>query len=35
MCLGIVAFAFAEALFLAQGKAQGWTFYLRSYDVAF
>ncbi len=33
--LGIVALVFAEALFLAQGKAQGWSFYLTIPEVAF
>ncbi len=33
--LGIVAVVFFEGLFLAQGKAQGWTFYLTSAEVAF
>jgi arylsulfatase A-like enzyme len=33
--LGIVGLVFAEALFLAPGKAQGWTFYLTASEVAF
>ena len=33
--LGIVALVFAEALLLAPGKAQGWTFYLTASEVAF
>ena len=33
--LGIVGLVFAEALILAQGKAQGWTFYLTAAEVVF
>ena len=33
--LGIVGLVFAEALLLAPGKAQGWTFYLTASEVAF
>ena len=33
--LGIVALVFCEALVLAQGKAQGWTFYLTTPEVVF
>ena len=33
--LGIFALVFCEALVLAQGKAQGWTFYLTAPEVAF
>src|SRR5208283_4901646 len=32
--LGIVALMFSEALMLAPGKAQGWTFYLTIPEVA-
>jgi len=35
MCLGIVGFVFAEALELVAGKAEGWTFYLSSWEVFF
>ena len=35
MCLGIVALVFAEALVLAPGKAQGWAFYLSTWEVLF
>jgi arylsulfatase A-like enzyme len=33
--LGIVALVFSEALVLAEGKAQGWTFYLTGREVVF
>ena len=33
--LGILGLVFAEALSLAQGEAQGWTFYLTTSEVAF
>ncbi len=33
--LGIVGLSFAEALKLAQGEAQGWTFYLTTAEVVF
>ena len=33
--LGIVGLVFAEALFLAPGKGQGWSFYLTAAEVAF
>ena len=33
--LGIVALVFSELLTLSQGKAQGWSFYLRPSEVAF
>jgi arylsulfatase A-like enzyme len=33
--LGIVGLAFAEALLLTQGEAQGWTYYLTTTEVAF
>ncbi len=33
--LGIVGLVFAEALVLAPGKAQGWSFYLTTWDVIF
>ena len=33
--LGIIALVFAEALLLAAGKAQGWTFYLTTAGVVF
>jgi arylsulfatase A-like enzyme len=33
--LGIVALVFAEALILAPGKAQGWSFYLTTQEVIF
>ena len=33
--LGIVGFVFAEALVLAPGKIQGWTFYLTTWEVFF
>ena len=33
--LGIVALVFAEALWLAPGKAQGWSYYLTSGEVLF
>ncbi|HZD32714.1 MAG TPA: sulfatase [Candidatus Angelobacter sp.] len=33
--LAIFALAFCEALFLAQGRAQGWFFYLTAREVAF
>lgn len=33
--LGILGLAFAEALKLAQGEAQGWTYYLPTADVVF
>ena len=33
--LGIVALVFAEALWLAPGKAQGWSFYLTTGEVLF
>ena len=33
--LGIVGLVFAEALRLAQGKAQGWTYYLTTAEVVF
>lgn len=35
MALAIVALMFCEALKLAQGKAQGWSFYLTSLEVTF
>ena len=35
MSLGIVAFVFAAALWLAPGKAQGWSFYLSVPEVLF
>ena len=35
MTLGIVALVFAQSLVLAQGKAQGWTFYLTGPEVFF
>jgi arylsulfatase A-like enzyme len=35
IALGAVSLVFCEALLLAQGKAQGWTFYLRPAEVAF
>src|SRR5690348_15044675 len=35
MSLGIVAFVFATALWLAPGKAQGWSFYLTVPEVLF
>ncbi len=33
--LGIIGFAFIEALVLAPGKAQGWSFYLTAPEVVF
>ena len=33
--LGIIGFVFAEALVLAPGKAQGWSFYLSVPEVLF
>jgi arylsulfatase A-like enzyme len=33
--LAIVAFVFCEALELAQGQAQGWSYYLTSWEVSF
>jgi arylsulfatase A-like enzyme len=33
--LGIVGLVFAEAVILARGKAQGWTFYLTNVEVIF
>jgi arylsulfatase A-like enzyme len=33
--LGIVGFVFAEALFLAKSRIQGWTFYLTTSEIAF
>src|SRR5438270_904169 len=33
--LGVVAFVFAEALLLAPGKAQGWSYYLTRSEVLF
>src|SRR6266536_4318548 len=33
--LGIVGLVFAEALFLAKARIQGWTFYLTISEVAF
>ena len=33
--LGIAALVFTEALILARGKAQGWSFYLTVWEVAF
>ncbi len=33
--IGIIGLVFAEALVLGSGKAQGWTFYLTSAEVAF
>ena len=33
--LGIVGLVFAEVLVLAPGKAQGWSFYLTAWEVAF
>src|SRR5581483_7585984 len=33
--LGIIALVFTEALILASGKAQGWTFFLPPWEVAF
>jgi arylsulfatase A-like enzyme len=35
MTIGIVALVFAEALSVASGKAQGWTFYLTAAEVVF
>jgi arylsulfatase A-like enzyme len=35
MSLGTVGLVFAEALLLAQGKVQGWTFYLTPSEVVF
>jgi arylsulfatase A-like enzyme len=35
IALAAVSLVFCEALILAQGKAQGWTFYLRPPEVAF
>ena len=33
--LAIIALVFSEAVFLAQGKAQGWTYYLTAPEVVF
>lgn len=33
--VGILALVFAEALVLSSGKAQGWSFYLTAWEVAF
>src|SRR5258707_11202864 len=33
--LGIVGLVFAEALLLARGRVQGWTFYLTPFEVVF
>src|SRR5690242_17678934 len=33
--LGIVGSVFAEALFLAKARIQGWTFYLTTSEIAF
>src|SRR5438067_5192758 len=33
--LGIVGLVFAEALFLAKARIQGWTFYLTTSEIAF
>lgn len=35
IALGIVALVFYEALVLAQGQAQGWSYYLTMWEVAF
>jgi arylsulfatase A-like enzyme len=35
LALGILGLVFAEALKLAQGEAQGWTYYLRTSEVMF
>ena len=35
MTLGVVALVFSEALMLAPGKAQGWSYYLTSAEVLF
>jgi len=35
VCIGLVSSIFAEALLLASGKAQGWSYYLTGPEVAF
>src|SRR5215469_14192974 len=35
MALGAISLLFCEALSLAQGQAQGWTFYLTGLEVGF